>query len=114
MEQQQNQNSHASAQSRAEGANLIDVFGVLKHKWYVVCPPWGDGTWIRAGAEDANGKLVVDCKAMLDPNDVDFVPDEAAAAIAEHIVRLHNASLSMPNEAELSGIAAGRRHDHAE
>lgn len=31
MEQQQNDNSHASAQSRAEGANLTDVLCDRKH-----------------------------------------------------------------------------------
>lgn len=61
---------------------------VLDLKWYVVDQPWGDGSWIRAGAPDAAGEFVCDCEGLLDH--CDFERQESATEIAEHIVRLHN------------------------
>lgn len=61
---------------------------VLEEQWFVVCQPWGDDTYIRAGAPDAAGEFVCDCQGLLDECDLDRA--ESAAEIAEHIVRLHN------------------------
>jgi len=44
MEQQPNENSHASAQSRAEGANLTDVLERDFEAWWEV-----EGQFLRAG-----------------------------------------------------------------
>lgn len=64
---------------------------VLDLKWYVVCQPWGDGNWIRAGEPDAAGEFVCNCEGLLDECDLERA--ESAAEIAEHIVRLHNGYL---------------------
>ena len=70
---------------------MSDEKKVLEQKWYVVCQPWGDGNWIRAGAPDASGEFVCDCESLLDEADRERV--ESVAEIAEHIVRLHNSHL---------------------
>jgi hypothetical protein len=63
---------------------------LLDDQWFVVGPPWGDGTWINAGSEDPHGgQFVVDCEAMLDAGP----RGEVAAELAAHSVRLHGAYL---------------------
>lgn len=69
-----------------------EILNVFNQKWYVVCPPFGDGTWIRAGAPDASGEYVVDCKTMIDHID-GGLSDEQAVELAEYLVMLHNKNL---------------------
>lgn len=64
--------------------SLLDV------PWYVVGPPWGDGTWINAGSEDPHGgRFVIDCRPL---DDVKMTAEESAE-VAAHIVMLHGAYL---------------------
>ncbi len=69
---------------------------ILKVRWYVLGAPWahGDyaGTMILAGSEDPHmADPVCDTVDMIDQ--VDGADIETARDIAEHIIRLHNASL---------------------
>lgn len=64
---------------------------ILELKWYVVCQPWGDSSWIRAGSPDASGEFVCDCEGLID--ECDWEREESAVEIAEYIVKLHNASI---------------------
>ncbi len=71
---------------------LYMIKKLTKQQWYVVCPPWGDGTWIRAGAPDAGGEYVIDCKPMIEPED-GGLDSAQAAELAEYLVALHNERL---------------------
>lgn len=56
----------------------------------MVCQPWGESDFIRAGSPDV-GEFVCDCEGLLD--ECDMEREESAVEIAEHIVKLHNANL---------------------
>lgn len=64
---------------------------IFNKQWYVVVPPFGDGTWINAGAPDAGGEFVIDCNCI-DPEIAGF-DDKHARYLAKHLVALHNDSL---------------------
>ena len=84
----------------ALSVELYMIKNIIAKKWYVVCSPWGDGTWIRAGAPDAAGEYVVDCQPMINPED-GGLNEQQAAELAEYLVALHNKS--MMHNAVLSG-----------
>lgn len=64
---------------------------LLKERWYVVGQPWGDGTWIRARAEDAAGVYVCGIDEMAED-----VEEQDYRAILSYICALHNAQLREP------------------
>jgi hypothetical protein len=60
---------------------------LINTDWYVVGPPWGDGTWINAGSADPHGgTFVMDCHETFTgaPR-----TKAEAAELADHIVKLH-------------------------
>ncbi len=64
---------------------------LIDQPWFVVGPPWGDGTWVNAGSADPHGgSFVLDCESLTNLH----VNKEAAAEIAEHIVKVHNTDLA--------------------
>lgn len=68
--------------------------GLLDLPWYPVGPPWGNGTFIRAGQEDCGGLFVVDCESMLEPADGGIAGVDAAD-LASYIAKLHNDRLGV-------------------
>lgn len=59
--------------------------------WFVVGPPWGDGTWINAGCEDPHGgAFVVDCEEL---PCTQARSNGDARLLAQHICRVHNEDL---------------------
>ena len=75
-----------SPRARVALSKLLDL------PWYPVGPPWGRGTFIRAGQEDCGGEFVVDCESMLADGGI---AGEDAADLADYIAKLHNARLGV-------------------
>lgn len=76
---------------------------LIDEDWYVVGPPWGNGTWINAGSPDPHaGTFVLDCETITEsPRTLD-----EAAALADHIVKLHQTYLQVKRRrnSSLSGL----------
>lgn len=68
----------------------------LNSKWYVVGPPWGDGTYIIAGHNDPHlGIFVADCEYMNDVlENAEFYEEvwdlASPQELAQRIVTDHN------------------------
>ena len=76
----------------------------LDSKWYVVGPPWGDGTHVIAGHNDPHiGIFVADCEYVNDVlEDAEWYEDRwdlaSPQALAQRIADDHNECLKLRRE----------------